>query len=242
VQQRLREVLDEFLHSAFELSNALRRSHRAITELSDSPARHHVLTAAVTRAFHRLQAAQRQVAWHAGKIRSRDNYVLDAALQSARGLVYRVRLARADIDARLEQEALTEAADQRRRKISSLSTRIDELRRDLFQSADQLFAAQQELKQGIDEVPEFLQATVAFRVAREKRDLMKAQLDRVGRLLAETSGTRPPPPVDPGAVRLLHRSVQRKPANFLEVMTLGLLGWCSTFLLILGGHRLARGS
>jgi len=88
--QRVRMLLSDFLFAASQRLSAVRAHLSVLGGQAGDNARHHVLQSNLTRAFQATQTAHHRFEFAAGGIDTPDNFRLDAALRSARGLRRRI--------------------------------------------------------------------------------------------------------------------------------------------------------
>ncbi len=230
-------VLD-YGHEADGAMTSLRIRLTALTEQADEQARHHMLTASATRLYEQLRTAQSRFESATARLTSRDNYLLDAALHSARGLMHRSRATRMAIDAELEAAARQRLLAQRRERLADLDVRIDEIRSRIDRCLDDLLAVEEQVEANAGGLPTFLQARVAREVNSARRELLASQQSEVRQLAASARDRRLPPPVTPTAVRVMESRTGAGPSNVVHLATVAALAWSITFILMLAVTRM----
>ena len=241
IHDRIVERTGTLLHEMSQTLTLADGRIRAMNERAAYDARQPGVAATGPRPFRQLQATHRRLDSVLAELTTRNNYALDAALRSGRGLVHRTAAIRKAIDASLEEAARQQALADRQARIDALAAQIGQLRADMADHVEIVFRAQEHLRGTAEQVPPFVESATTDKVAGGKRDLLAKQMAEIDQLLA--SITSPGiQRVDPVDIRIVQQSVDSHPINRFEILSFGLLAWSMAFLAILGVARAAGAS
>ena len=143
--------LGDFRFEADGLVDGLQIAVRALNNEIDDAARHYKLRSEFVGAVKHLESAQASFFRLADQVNESDNFRLDQALRSARGLrgrVYRRWLA---IELRLDSEALAQAIKDREQLIAEAESRLASALQDLDRSIGEVLANGDRLGASIDQ-------------------------------------------------------------------------------------------
>ncbi|UCG16007.1 MAG: hypothetical protein JSV19_12005 [Phycisphaerales bacterium] len=241
-QERLSRLLGDVLFALVEPRSAMKAQVNALAAEPHNAARHHELISIATRRFHKLCSAERRFQFTASDVKTINNPRLDAAMRSARGLHGRSQARIRDIDRRLQDETYQRAVEQRRQRMADLQQEIDRLRPQADAVADLMLEAQDELTQAAPNVDAFLQRRFTADEKARRLERLRADIESTQARLKAISANRTSP-VDPDAVTVVDRHVERRPVNLFERLASGWLVTATCLLLILFGQRMlgARG-
>ncbi len=208
--RRLKDLLGDFFHHGGRLLEAMRDD---VIKLGDhsNPSRQR-LTSGIKRSFQRLESTHRQFELAASNIHRRNNFRLDAAVDSASGLHRRVRHTVAQIDARLEEEALARARTERAATNDSVLQSRESIRRDINAAADRIIELYSEYAATVPEAEGFLRPMISAELARRQLADAEQRLEKCGaiaerlRAIHKTGAETP-------SVRLVKTSVGVTPAS-----------------------------
>lgn len=236
---RLAIRVGDFSHAATEALSRVNGRVQILRDMSGSEAQYHALTSSVSRLVNDLHSAQSRFARSAGQLTSRDNFLLDAALESARGLRHRARARMANIDKRLEQESWALMIQIRNERIAILDKQIAELRSSYEKCVEDILTAHDALKTHADRMPDFVDQTVWVQVAQSRRAALTDERARLDQALADLD-TVDSVPLSAATVERKETVFDPRPVNLPSVLCYCLLAWSLTFLSVLGVTRLAR--
>jgi hypothetical protein len=190
VQNALSEVLNGYSFGAAASLGAIREQVRVVSEASASPAEQHEFTSALLRTFHALQSAHQRLEFTAADVKPTNNFRLDAALKSAKGLRHRSQQRLTRIDEQLAQQALDALRAERERRMTALKEERDALRQTLDGSVETLLAAQDEADAHAPALEQFVQGKTTAGVNAERIKTITAELQRIDRELANAAAER----------------------------------------------------
>lgn len=237
MHDRLVERVKDFLSASDAAVATLRRRVRSMGEQPGGSASTHVLDASLLRRFHDLQTAQRTFAQVAGEMFAADNYLLEAALQSARGLWHRTQAARREVDAALEAEAVNLAVDERNRQIAALSEELNRMNMELLELVETIRAHSLRSADLVAGIPDYLATANLSELARLKVELLQGQIRDLAVDRAELTA-RDQRAGALADLRVVASRVANLPANTTELARTALLAGVVTLLGLIGAFRL----
>lgn len=237
VEERLSSTLGDFLFASSAQLTVIRDQVRAVGEQSDGQARHHVLIANLTRAFHALQTAHHRFEFAASMVRRSNNFRLAAAVKSAEGLRRRALRQERVIDLRLEQAAREAAAQAREEEIAALERGIAELRAAGQARVDGILDLQDRIDGVTPAADRFTGHTATAAVLGRRVTELAGEIARTEEQLAGLAAARQTP-VDPQAVRVTASHVDPTPTNLPRRMAFGWAAGVTTFLALILVQRL----
>lgn len=175
---RIRTQLNDFLFAASGTLTDLRGLVQSLGVDTSDEARHHVLHSEITGAFQALQSASHRFEFAAGQLDPRDNFRLETALESARGLRRRSQHQIRGIDERLQQEALTLAKKQRDEQIADLERRVEQQRADLQKNIAEIVQLQDRLNLSSELTEGFLKQSLHAESATREAQVTQTDLDQ----------------------------------------------------------------
>ncbi|MCB9850689.1 MAG: hypothetical protein H6817_08280 [Phycisphaerales bacterium] len=227
----------DFQQDSEQATATLRRRIRALGEQADPNAATQVAQATLVRKAHDLQTAYRTFDRSANELIAQDNYLLDAALQSARGLWQRTQATRRDIDDALEQQAVQRAREERTARIAAMTAEIESTRGDIVTLVDEIKAQSDAAQQIIDRLPAYVIAATAGESARDRRVLLESRANELSQDLADIRVTRDAI-VSFDDLAITTTPADNWPQNLETVAGAGLLAWSLGLLLTLGVVRI----
>jgi len=163
--QRTRSALSAFLFDASKLLAAMRDSARSIDTIKSDNGRVMQLQASVSRSFQTLQTFYHRFEFAASQIDRSQNFRLDAALRSARGLRRRSRLRMQQIDGKLQQAALVEMKSFRATSLRQAEALLEFTRGENDATVSALVDLQDQLSERIGSVETFVSAVARAEMA-----------------------------------------------------------------------------
>lgn len=176
LQERVRKLLGDFLFKGSKQLGDLRQQLGDAGDKDSASARHHVLESTLTRGFQSVQTAHHRFEFAASMIETPENFRLDAALRSARGLHRRSREQTQFIEKRLELEAATRARADRQRALQEAAETIEQRRVDSLRTVTELFNVQDGLLAAGVETQDFLLAALRVEVVAQTVQAMQRDL------------------------------------------------------------------
>jgi hypothetical protein len=227
--------LNDFLfHSAKRLA-ALRTLVQETANGSIDNARYYVLQSDLTRGFQAVQTAHHRFEFAAGELEASDNFRLDAASRSARGLRRRSQKRIRLIDERLQADAAGRARQQRELELAETRRFMQDVRERVDKTVEELVSLQEELNLNTTQREEFLRAIlqrdlIKSQSEQTKRDLLGIQ-EQVRQLTAKrTAGA------EANRLELVSCEVIDGPINLQERCRTGGIGAVLTFLALALGQ------
>ncbi len=209
--QRVRILLHDFL---FQASRRMRAIRTEVDRLRSDPrndARWYVFLSGLVRRFQSLQQAHHRFEFAAGELETPDNFRLDAALQSARGLFQRSQARIQEIENRLQRQAAEQARARYREDLRQTEEALHQARLAADEALNDLLALQRELNQSADLQEARLRRRMQEEVAAARLTITESSLadtrDVLKRLEAERLRTAE------GRIELLAVEVDRLPRN-----------------------------
>ena len=230
-QERARTHLNDFLFAAGKHLTAMRSALAAIGEDAGDLARYHVLQSNLMRAFRVLQSTHHRFEFAAGMIDARDNFQIDAALRSSRGLhrrsQHRIRL----IDERLQRRAAEQARRRRLEEIGAARRTVARVRSMTDAAVLDLITLQEELNVTAGQALEFLRIDHAARLAEGRATLTRTDLEKTRDRLADLAARRMSAAREVD-LKLIDCRVIGRSADLPERLRLGGLAALVTFLIV----------
>jgi uncharacterized small protein (DUF1192 family) len=235
---RLVQRVRDFRYLSDKAIGALRRRVSTISEQSEGSSATHVMDANIVRRFHDVQTAYRDFERTACELYAQDNYLLNAAVDSARGLWHRTGAARRDVDAELERRALLRAAEDRNQRIAALTAELDRLRAELLGHVDAIMAEADETYRIAGQLPALFNAATTGEALRQRRSHWAAKLEELTsqeRRLADLSAEL----IDPAALQFSEAKLADMPDNMPYIAGAAGLAASLSLLALLGVLRVA---
>ncbi|MCH8966958.1 MAG: hypothetical protein IID43_04720 [Planctomycetes bacterium] len=231
-QQRLTDLVAECSFHAGNLIDAMRDDVRDLSNQARDAARRHRNRSKLLRAFHRLESEHRQFEFVASDVLQRNNFRLDAAMRSARGLHYRIRQALVAIDERLEADAIARARQQHQAQRESLLKERNRIGGQVDDRIDKILALQAQFLATIPLARDSLERAHRADSLRQHVELLQRTLTDDQELLATLKKQREAAHVaEP--IRLLNFTIDQTPSNLLERLLLGGVAALITLLAVL---------
>lgn len=221
-QARLADLLAEFTFHAGKLLDLMRESTHNLRDQTQHAARNHRTQSQTLRACHRLEAEFARFEFVASDIIPRNNFRLDAAMRSARGLRFRVGLEVSAIDEGLATEALEQVKTQRRTERHGLQAEIQSVEDDVEHAVDEILDAQTELLAIIPETEKAIRLQYSLDGARRQAATLEKWLAEDRKNLAALKTQREIQP-EGEWVRLVSHSVDAIPIDLSAHILWGVL-------------------
>ncbi|MEE9294439.1 MAG: hypothetical protein V3W34_05675 [Phycisphaerae bacterium] len=212
-QSRLHELLSDYSYRSGLVLEEMSEQARLLDQQTDDAARNHALVAHVKRTFHRLTAEHRQFEFIASDVSCRNNFRLDSAIKSARGLSRRINHTIAGIDAQLATEARSLAESTRRERIEAARSELQRIRTDCGTIIEQVIALQPRLAETIAASDQFIRTASTTAAAQRQLAVMEQELVRYQSLLEELERKRRASEPRTCDVKVLECSTETIPAN-----------------------------
>lgn len=187
---RMRSLLNTFLFDAGEQLTSLRTQVRSIGEDPSEDARHHVFLANLTRAFQTVPSVHHRFAFAARKIEGANNFRLDAAETSARGLYHRSQNRVEEIEERLRVEAADRERKLRIEQVNAAEQLVRDMRLETDRVVNVILAMQKELNLTADKGEAFSRAVLKMEMTAGRLKHFQADLQRNRRRIQELAADR----------------------------------------------------
>lgn len=233
--QRVRTLLSDFLFTATQELTAIRFNLNLLGEQTSDTARHYVLHSNLTRAFQAAQAAHHRFEFAAGAIDTPDNFRLDAALRSARGLRRRALEGIQRIEQRLQEEAIESARRQHAAALVAAQQAVEQTRATSEETIEQLFAVQDGLIHAVGLTEEFFRAVLRAELTANRLQTAQDDLSRASKQLRELSSERESTSADVG-IKLVSCGVIDSDIVLAQRLRLGGIGFGLTLVTVLLGQ------
>lgn len=228
--------LGDFRFEAGGLVDGLEIAVRALNNEVDDAARHYKMRSEFVGAVKHLESAQASFFRLADQVNEAENFRLDQALRSARGLrgrVYRRWLA---IESRLDSEALAQAIQDRQRLIAEAESRLASALQDLDRSIGEVLANGDRLDASINQADAQLRAQVLAEQRAEwlamADGLIAGWEQRLQQLRVQRRQAAPQ-----ATIELAGRSVGDRSIHPTRRLGLGILAGLAAALFVLGAQK-----
>ena len=235
IYQRLRRNLNDFLFDMARRLSTMRSQVHAVGADPRDTARHHVFQSNLMRAFQTVQAAHHRFEFAAGAIETPDNFRLDAAIKSARGLRRRSQDRIRTIEEQLQAKATEHAKKRRVEKLIEAERFIDQARTATNKTVDELLALQEELNLGAEASEAFLRTVLRAEVATSRLEFARTDATQIEDRLRDLAAKRLSA-ADAASIELVSCDVTGRPINLSERLRIGGIGAALTLLTILLGQ------
>ena len=232
VQSRLADLAGDLLFQTVEPLSAMKAQTDALAAEPRNAAGHYELISVSTRRFHRLRTAHHQFEFTASDVKTINNPRLDAAVRSARGLHKRSLERVRTIDERLQEEARRQAVEQRDREAADLTRRIEALRTQTDATVGVILEAQDQLVEASPKVDTHVRLQFAAQRTNDLENRIASTRRRLNELAAARSS-----PLNPDAVTVTDRRVDRIPVNLAQRLASGWLVTATVLLVALLAQR-----
>ena len=232
VYYRVLRRLNDFL---FHASKQLSTLRAAVDVLSADPrdtARHHVFQSDLVRAFHTMQAAHHRFEFAVDAIETPQNFRLDAAIKSARGLHRRSQERIRGIQQRLQAQALKRAKEQRVQELATVKEVFERARAATDETVNELIALQDELNLTAKDSEAFFRTLLQAEIASARLEITHGDLDTTQQRLRELAAQRMASSNSLG-VELVSCDVLGGPVNLGERLSIAGLAAVLTLLAVL---------
>jgi hypothetical protein len=233
--QRIRQLVGDFL---FESSKELASLREALDQLASGPgddARDHVLHSDLRRAAQFVQAAHHRFEFAAGEVEASNNFRLDTALRTARGLQRRTQAAINAADEQLRTQAVQRARERHAAALAEAKQTLDTERGAADRAIERIVALQEQLNLSSvlseDYLQAMLQAELATARVRAVEETLGDAQDQLQTLEAKRAEKMQLP------VESLNYTVAERPTNLFARLRIGGLGALLTLVCTWFGQR-----
>ncbi|MCA9251380.1 MAG: hypothetical protein KDA54_09625 [Phycisphaerales bacterium] len=236
---RIATKASDYSFKANQLLDKLKQQLRAFSEAGSDSAKGHFQTATLTREIYALVDAQARFAIAANTLRDPNEFLLDAALRSSRGLSQRASLIMKEIEDALETQARQRAFDERQEKIASLTKSAKALREATDEIAGTMIETLSKMQEGDNDTNSYLDHVFELETTSAKREFVQQQIDRINVQLKQIKDN----PVEaqfPESVAVEASVVSKRPKNLVGLISAILAAWGTSFVGVLGISRLGR--
>jgi len=186
----LRALTGDFFFKAAERLASMRTHAQTINEgLSDNP-RHHVFYSNLLRAFRTAQSLHHRFEFAADTIKPANNFRLDAAYRSAKGLRRRSQQQLAQLEERLQAEARQRAVEERTCQIAEAKQAVQQTRERADRMIEEIVALQDQLNLSSQLTEEFLSTVLRTEFAGDLADVAAQDLNKSEELLHSLEALR----------------------------------------------------
>ncbi len=221
------------------LIDKLKLQLRAFSEAGSDSAKGHFQTATLTREINALADSQARFIIAANALRDPNEFLLDAALRSSRGLSQRSSLIIKEIEEVLEVQARQRAFDERQRKIDSLTKSVGILRTATDEIAGTMIETLSKMQDDKNDTNTYLDQVFELETTSAKRQFLEQQINRIQVQLKEIE-ENPAALQFPKRVAVDAHFVSKRPKNLVNLITAILAAWGTCFIGVLGISRMAR--
>jgi hypothetical protein len=238
LQEAIAKLLADFLYEASSSLTVMRDQVRRLGAESDAQARHHVLTARLTRGFHSLQTAHHQFEFSASEVRPSDNFRLASAVRAVRGLRRRTQLRREEITQHLEQVVRYQREQTRESDIRNLGERTGQLSAAADASLEVMLESLDEFDTATAQAEDYAAAKAAWEAWAERVSELEADISNMQAALEKRAAQRRSP-VRPEAVRLISCKMGVLPSNLPQRLAYGWAAFATALVILLGLQKLS---
>ncbi|MCP4591381.1 MAG: hypothetical protein GY842_11600 [bacterium] len=222
LQSALQDGLSGFLFETSMALTTMRGDIRVLGPGGDLATGYHELASSLVRGFHMLQNAHHRFEFAAADVKCPNNFRLDAALKSSRGLRHRSRKRLNQIEERLGREALAALQAEREAQIATLTEEVKRLRPTLDRAVRNLLGTHEQADEHDPVVRDFQQSKTVAGVYEERIRQLRAELARIETRLNDLAAKRMDV-INPDHLRLVPQPVSHWPVNLMAKLMRGLL-------------------
>jgi len=233
LQATLYNLLSGFVFQSSVPLTSIRDHVRAVSTAPGTPAGRHELASSLVRGLHALQSAHHRFEFTAGDIKPSNNFRLDAALRSAKGLRHRSRGRLEQIEGRLSRDALANLRDERERRVAALSKEIDELRPTLDASVEALLATHEQADRHTPALQRFHESQAVTGVYDERIKNTQREIARIDTLLTDRAAKRMGV-INPDHLRVVAHRISRWPVNLPAKLLQATLAFAAVLVFLVG--------
>lgn len=236
----LRKLSGDFLFDASKLLTAMRKQVDSLSEGDAAAPRNYQSISDLTRAFGQVQTAHHRFEFAAAKVDSANNFRLDSALRSSRGLRSRTRDRLTAIEDDLQAKALQSARNQYARDLTDAQTEHARARADLDAAVGELVQADDTVLASVGASDEFLEVLIRRELAQAAADDHARQIAELQQFLDRRAARREALTAEP-PVSLVGIETSLDPQDLPQRLTLSGAAFAVAFIsLLLGQWRLIR--
>lgn len=205
-QQRLHDLLGDFSFHSAKLLDDMRDALNKVGERAGDPAANHMLLSETIRNFHHLESEHRRFEFVAADITLRNNFRLESAFKSARGLYRRTQDTMALVEADLEVMARRRAESQRDAALAAAKAELDGTRTGIYAAIERWIALQGDLRNIIPKTEHYVRTSESAAAAQQDFVEMERVLSERKNQLESLRQARAAAPVTPCTVALIGSS------------------------------------
>ncbi|UCF34056.1 MAG: hypothetical protein JSV78_01870 [Phycisphaerales bacterium] len=168
---RLRTLVGDFFFKSSQLLASMRTHTQAINEGLSDNARHHVFYSKLVRGFRSPELLHHRLEFAACMVKPANNFRVDAALRSARGLRRRTQATLSEIEERLEAEARNKAQEEYTQRLAEAELAMEKTRNDAARMIEEIVNLQDELNLSSDLTEQFLKTVLQSEFATDLKEL-----------------------------------------------------------------------
>ncbi len=236
VQVALCDALSGFLFQTTVPLATMREQVGAVSTASAASAEHHELASALVRGFHTFQTAHHRFEFAAGDMKASNNFRLDAALKSARGLRYRSSRRLAQIEERLACQALQDLRDLRTWRIAALEEQLRQLRHELDTATEAWIVAQEQADEHTPAMHNYLRSKTTAAAHAEQIASIKHEVGQIEIRLNNLAAGRMDV-INPDHIAVADCRVDRWPVNLAAKLLQGAFAAVAVLVFSLGLRR-----
>ncbi len=233
VQGAVEDAVSGFIFRSSVPLGAIREQVRLASAAAAAAAQYHELASSLVRAFHALQTAHHRFEFTAADVKPSNNFRLDAALKSAKGLRHRSRKRLAQIEGCLARRALENLRTQRTGRVAALKREIDELREALDASMEAAWAVQERVSEHTPALHNYRQSQTVAGVYEERAKSIRADLGQIETRLNDLAARRMDV-INPDHLEVASCRVDRWPVNLPAKLLQGSLAAGAALVLLIG--------
>lgn len=230
IQAAIANAVSRFV---FQSSVPLAAIRQEVGTAPTTSAGQHEFASSLVRTFHTFQTAHHRFEFAAADVKSSNNFRLDAALKSAKGLRYRSRKRLARIEERLSREALEHLRVERTKHIAALENKITEQRKQLDAALDAAWVTQDRANEHASTLRSFLQSKTVAGICEERAKDIKAELQQIEIRLNDLAAKRMNV-INPDHIEVTPCRVDRWPANLRTKLLQGVLAGIASLVFLIG--------
>ncbi|MCO6437167.1 MAG: hypothetical protein J5J06_08775 [Phycisphaerae bacterium] len=237
--EALRSESNRFLFESGKRLSEVRSSMREATESGPDVTAFHISQSDVARAFQVLQQEHHRLEFALVGFEPRDNFRIDSAVRSAKGLLRRCQDRIERLDDVLSKKALERARSEHTARLASAEHRVETLRGEVDAAVAELLDIQSDINVNIGAAQSYLRSSLRAQLLEEQAGTAREDLARLGSTLTQLEKERLASAT--GAdVELLHCGVLDGPVDLPRRLQLGGIAGIAALFATLAGQWLLR--
>ena len=232
-QATLYDLLSGFIFQSTVPLTSIRDQVRAVSTAPGTPAHRHELASSLARGLHALQSAHHQFEFAAGDVKPSNNFRLDAALKSAKGLYHRSCGRLEQIEERLSRQALADLRATRARRIAVLEQEIGQLRPTLDASVEAMMATHEQADRNAPTLQGYRESRAVAGVYEERILDVERKLARIDTQLNDRAAKRMEV-INTDHLLIVPLRAGRWPVNLPAKLFQGTLAFAAVLALLIG--------